>query len=322
MKPYLPYITPQEIYRNRVFKKVVLEPPDHNPGSWRGAGKVIYDTENEEYIMTCRPRKARPERGYAVEIYTSTDGENYRRIKTLTRDELKEKSGLPIISIEAQQILRDPATNLFYLYIAIDVGRNWDTLLMVSDDLKGEWESKGVVLQRDRPYDSREARDTVIDIINGLYICLYKASSGQRTNMGLAISSDGIEWRKIGLLPVLTKYVPQYFVLYGDIYPTPLGPLFIGCESTRVVNWAHVADYFSSYLIDIVSGTLIEVYRTKWEPLSEYENRDAPIHGYMNVFHDYLNERFLLYVEAIAPGEIGTEKEFDRVILYESLYKL
>jgi len=43
------------LLRRRGFKRVVLEPPDYSPGSWRGAGKVLVDAEHGEYLLTCRP---------------------------------------------------------------------------------------------------------------------------------------------------------------------------------------------------------------------------------------------------------------------------
>jgi hypothetical protein len=310
------------LLRARRFKRVVLEPPDYNPGSWRGAGKVLVDVERGEYLLTCRPRKAHPVRGYAVEIYSSRDGEEFKLLASITKEELSEMAKLEVRSIEGQQLLLDPATGRYHLYLAVDNftpgrGYGWDTLLLVSDDPRGPWECKGLVLRRGDSYDSVEARDAVIDVVDGLYVALYKASDGLRVNTALAVSSDGVEWRKLGLLKLDGGSQPGYLLLSGRLLAGALGPVFVGFESRVVVEGAAVTDTFSSYLIDLRGLNLVRLFSGRWEPRSPYERPDYPVHSYCDVVPDPLRDRILIYVEAIDPSGIGLNKEMDRLILYE-----
>lgn len=310
------------LLRARRFKRVVLEPPDYNPGSWRGAGKVLVDVDHGEYLLTCRPRRARPVRGYAVEIYKSSNGEDFSLVATITKEELSEMTGLEVRSIEGQQLLLDPATGRYHLYLAVDnVGSapvpGWDTLLLVSDDPKGPWESRGLVIRRGPTYDCREARDAVIDVLDGVYVALYKANDGGRVNVALAVSNDGVEWRKLGVLRLGGASQPAYFFLYGRILAGSLGPIFVGFETRMVVEGAGVTDRFSSYLIDLRERNLVKLFSGRWEPQSPYERKDYPVHGYCDVVPDPLQDRVLIYVEAIDPRDIGLDKEVDRLLLYE-----
>jgi hypothetical protein len=280
------------------------------------------DAERGEYLLTCRPRKAHPVRGYAVEIYSSRDGEEFRLLASITKEELSEITKLEVRSIEGQQLLLDPATGRYHLYLAVDNftpsrGYGWDTLLLVSDDPRGPWECKGLVLRRGDSYDSVEARDAVIDVIDGLYVALYKASDSLRVNTALAVSSDGVEWRKLGILKLDGGSQPGYLLLSGRILAGALGPVFVGFESRVVVEGAAVTDTFSSYLIDLHGLNLVRLFSGRWEPRSPYERPDYPVHSYCDVVPDPLRDRILIYVEAIDPSGIGLNKEIDRIILYE-----
>jgi len=51
------FVPPQYIFAHRRFKCVALDPPDFNPGSWIGAGKLLFDHENKKFLLTARPRK-------------------------------------------------------------------------------------------------------------------------------------------------------------------------------------------------------------------------------------------------------------------------
>ena len=90
----------QYIFKNLRFIGVALEPPDWKPGSWCGAGKAIVDYENEEYLLTSRPRKMEGGvRGYAAEIYRSKDGVRFDLVSRITKEEVAEKSGTKIFRI-------------------------------------------------------------------------------------------------------------------------------------------------------------------------------------------------------------------------------
>ena len=74
---------PQAIFASRRFRRVLLNPPSFEPGSWCGAGKLWIDWESEEYWLTSRPRLGEEMRGYAVEIYRSSDGEGYSLVNRI-----------------------------------------------------------------------------------------------------------------------------------------------------------------------------------------------------------------------------------------------
>jgi len=314
-------IPPQYLLSQRKFLKVVLDPPSFEPGSWRGAGNVVVDYDSHEFWMTTRPRKVGV-RGYAVEIYRSTNGEDYSLVAYISKEEVSELCGIKINSIEGQQLLRDPLTGKYYLYLAIDDAerKGWCTLLLAADDPRGPWTSLGVVLERGTEYDSLEARDATISFVDGKYFALYKANNGKKVNVALAVSSDGIHWSKLGVLKIDGDSQPDYLLLYGNIFPTGLGPMFVGVASRTVINGAAVAKHFESYIIDYRSLNLETVFIGEWKPMSPFERRDYPIHSYVDIVYDPFEERYLIYVESIDPTyskDLGVNLEVDRVILYE-----
>jgi len=316
------FIPPQYLLANKRFRKVVLEPPDYNPGSWQGAGKVLVDYENHEFWLTSRPRRARPVRGYAIQIYRSKNGEDYSLETTITREELKEQTKLNILSIEGQQLLKDPATGKYYLYVSIDIDHppipGWDTFLLTADDPKGPWTPHGLVLTREYPYEVKEARDSVIDIIDGRYIALYKANNGSRVNVALAVSSDGLKWEKMGILKLNGLNQPHYLFISGRIFAGTLHPIFIGFETRHVVRGGGYTGTFVAYYVNLRELDLKTLYKGVWKPESPYERKDYPVHGYCDIVYDPFKERFLIYVEAVDPNsELGLDYEVDRLILYE-----
>lgn len=317
-------VPPQYILSNRKFRGVALEPPSFEPGSWIGAGNVLVDYDTEEFWMTARPR-IRGERGYAAEIYRSTNGEKYTKVISLGKSLLSGMANAKIDSIEGTQMLRDPLTGRFYLYVSADVGdRQWDTLLFISEDPSGPWNFRCVSLKRGSEYDAAEARDGAYAIIDGVYMCLYKANpSGSdvdatKLSVALAVSQDGIQWTKLGILKIADKPTPPYMFLSGSLFPSSSGPIFIGIENNDKIGKAHVARKFVAYAINRNNMTLLPVFQDTWTPLSPYERRDWPIHGYMDVVHDPFRDRILLYIEAVDPNhEVGLDLEVDRVLLYE-----
>ncbi len=311
-------VPPQYLLANRRFVKVVLEPPDFNPGSWRGAGKVLVDYENKKFWLTTRPRKRNPIRGYGFEIYSSKNGEDYSLKFFMSKEELSELIGKSVRSIEGQQIIKDPLTGMYYLYLSVDTPpRGWETVLLKSDDPTGPWSYVDVVLRRDMDYDRVEARDATIDIVDGLYLAVYKANSGSRVNMALAISSDGINWRKLGVLKLNGESQPDYMLICGKILSSTFGPMMVGMENTTVIKGASVSNKFAAYIIDIFNVNLFKVFEGIWRPGSRYERGDYPIHSYLDIVYDPFRDRVLMYVEAIDPSDIGLNKEIDRVLLYE-----
>lgn len=225
-------------------------------------------------------------------------------------------------SIEGTQILRDPLTGRYMLYASVDVGGKWETYLLSSDDPAGPWRGEGFVLRCDRNYDAVEARDPTIDIVDGRYICLYKANAGGlAVRTALAVSRDGREWVKLGVPKVDGKEQKPYFLLYGSILAGCTGPVLIGTETKEVVKNAHLTDTFAAYVIDYRGMNLEQIFQAKWTPGSIYEHHRYPIHGYAGAAYDPERERWLIWIEAVDPRlsrEPGLNEEVDRVLLYES----
>ncbi|MBO3803989.1 MAG: hypothetical protein JTT11_09015 [Candidatus Brockarchaeota archaeon] len=325
----------QTIFIRRRFKHVLLNPPNFNPGSWCGAGRLWIDREDEEYWLTSRPREGGIKRGYAVEIYRSKNGEDYSLVTSITKEELSEKSGIKVHSIENQQLLRDPLTGLYFLYLSVDIAKEniagdakrifeskWETYLLSSEDPSGPWKPEGFVLRGDKDYDSGEARDSTIDIIEGQYFCLYKArrAGTNVVNTASAISQDGKNWSKLGILKVDGKTQPNYFLLSGSILPSPLGPIFMGTKTNTVVKGASLTRDVVAFRLDFRNMNLETVFSTTWIPGSSFEHREYPIHTYAQVVPDIIRKnRWLIWIEAVDPNfskELGLNLEVDRVLLY------
>ena len=307
------------MYNRRKFLKIVLDPPNFEPGSWVGAGNVVYDYFDKKFIMAVRFRKGPPARGYATGIFTSKNGEDFELKKEITKEELTDFTGKKVYSIEGVQVLRDPLTSLYYLYVSIDDGDGWETILLTSRNLV-DWDFKGTVLERGLTFDSNEARDIVVGIVDGTYFMLYKAGSRLKVNTALAVSSDGIRWRKLGVPTIEGEEQPEYFQLSGTIFPSTRGPLFIGLARRYVVNGCGIAKHFEAYIIDYKNMDLENVFRVRWKPLSEYEMPTHPTHGYSSIVYDPLKNRFLIYLETLDPKytkEVGWRTQVDRWILYE-----
>jgi len=313
-------IPPQYIYSNRRFLKVALNPPNFQEGSWVGAGKIIYDNYTQQFIFTVRKRQAPPIRGGETTILTSKDGENYKEAISITKEELSKMSRLKIESIEGQQILRDPLTGKLYFYVSIDTGRKWETILLTSNEPEGEWKYEGIVIRCDKDYDKYEARDPNIDIVDGQYIALYKANSGEQVNVALAKSSDGKNWVKLGVLSIDNHPQPEYLQICGNLLPGTRGIMFIGLARRHVINGCGLAKDYESYYLDMENLNLKTIFKTTWKPLSPYEREDYPTHGYFTMTYDPHKNRYLILVEGLDPKhtkQVGWRTQVDRLLLYE-----
>ncbi len=336
---------PQYIYSNMHFKCVALDPPNFEPGSWIGAGKALVDYKNKEFILTARPRKAEGRvRGYAANIYRSGDGEKFDLVTSLSKEEVIEKSKVRIHSIEGTQLLKDPLTGKWHFYLSVDTssefvwgGNLWETLLMVANDLEGPWESKGLVIRHDQSYDVCQARDCSIDIVDGRWLGLCVAIDyDHNTRMQLVTSTDGINWRKNGLLSVDRKQTNR-FRTSGSIFPGASGPIFIGVSPSsqpQEVGTSQVEEIFYdkwrvahgggiksfvAYRIDCENLNLETMFQAPWKASSEYEHKECPVLGYSSVVYDPFNERMLLYIEAIGPEskKMGLNETIERVLVFE-----
>lgn len=331
---------PQAVYSRKKFRKIILNPPNFSPGSWCGAGKMWIDKENGEYWFTSRPREGGIKRGFAVEIYKSNDGENFHLVNSIPKEELSMMIKKEVQSIENQQLLKDPLTNRYHLYLSLDVSdknvagderriyeSKWETFLLTSDDPAGPWSPEGFVLKGDMEYDSGEARDSTIDIIDGYYFCLYKARriGSDVVKTALALSVDGKRWRKLGVLKVDGKEQPNYFLLNGSILAGVTGPIFFGTETVNVINGVALTKKFVGYHLDYKNVNLEPLFSSTWTPGSCFEHKEFPIHTYCQVIFDTLKEdRWLIWIEAVDPTysrDLCLNSIVDRVLLYISPYQ-
>ncbi|MFX0097977.1 MAG: hypothetical protein ACFFCS_00230 [Candidatus Hodarchaeota archaeon] len=341
---WLGVIPPQYIFSNRKFMGIAVNPPDFEPGSWCGAGKALYDSDLDLYILTSRPRMSKDDkRGFAASIYTSEDGVNNFNLEgSITKEEIMDLTGLSIASIEGTQLIRDPSTNNWYFYPSIDIGEEfvwggkiWNTLLLTSTDLKGPWESKGIVLKNDQRYDEYQARDCSIDIIDGVYFNIYKAMDKNRNRRpGFATSLDGIDWKKHGVLTTDGKDECNF--LSGSFFEGVNGPMFLGTQMLSNIdpnvehemvdkhNVKHGQSMvqFCAYTVDYRNLNLETIFRARWEPTSKYEHPVHPLLGYSSSLLDPKENRVLMYLEVIDPmtKKMGLNNTVERVLVFESRF--
>jgi hypothetical protein len=334
---------PQYIYANRSFAGVALEPPNFEPGSWIGAGKALYDTERQEFLLTARPRKAEGDvRGFAANIYHSRDGLSYDLLTSLSKEAASEVSGLTIHSIEGTQLMKSPLSGKWHFYISVDTGADfvwgglyWETLLLVADELEGPWNSEGIVVNNGGTYDANQARDSSIEIVDGRWLCIYKAIDAERRERpALATSVDGIEWRKQGVFK--TDGEDRTHFVSGSIFSGASGPVFMGLEiqlsdsrddrddvvyaDDGKIGHGGGNPHFVSYLVDVKDLNLETLFRAPWTALSEYEHERHPCLGYSSLVFDPTKSRILMYIEALDPKltrAIGLNETVERQLVYE-----
>jgi len=325
---------PQSIFGRRRFRRVLLDPPNFNPGSWCGAGKLWIDVGGGEYWLTSRPREGGLRRGYAVDIYRSGNGEDFRSAASITKEELSGICGKEIHSIEGQQLLRDPLTGLYHLYLSVDTAKanvagvtdkvyesRWETYLMTAEDPNGPWKGGGFALVGDADYDDGEARDATIDIVDGRYFALYKARRAGTgiVHMALALSSDGRRWCKLGEVTVDGGPQRDFFLLSGSILSGCTGPIFVGTKTTEVIKGAALTKHFAAYAMEHRRLNLETIFEASWIPDSRYEHEVYPIHTYASLAYDSIRNRWLTSIEAVDPTfskEPGLNSEVDRLLLY------
>ena len=337
------FVPPAHLYRRRRFVTVALEPPDTNGGSWIGAGKAVFDAESSRFLLSARPRTAADGvRGYAAQIHRSADGEEYELVCEVTKEQVARQLGSPIHSIEGTQLLRDPARGGWHLYISADTGKEfvwggvqWETVLMRADRLEGEWECAGTVLSNGPDFDSAQARDATIDIIDGLWVCVYKAKDSERNERpALATSTDGLTWEKHGPLSVDGQDMVAF--LSGSLFAGAGGIMFLGLETNLEDSREKRPDVvyadghgighgggppprFVARLLDLRALDLRTVFKAVWTPLSPFEHPEHPVLGYSSLVLDEKRSRLLMYVEAIDPElstAIGLNTTVERLLVY------
>jgi hypothetical protein len=337
-------VPPQYVFSQRRFKAVALDPPDFKPGSWVGAGNCLFDGETRGFLLTARLRKAEKQaRGFAANIYRSQDGEGFELVESICKREIAEKSGLEIQSLEGLQLLKDPLTGNWHFYISVNTdedfvwgGIHWQTCLLIADRIEGPWRPAGLVLKNDQPYDAHQARDINIGIVDGRWYCLYKARDAEhKVRTALAISADGIAWRKLGPLSVDGR--GQRAWVSGTFFGGAGGALFLGLERVesdrpevdvvyadehKVGHGGGPARDFVAYTLDYRNRNLELVFRAPWDVRSPYEHRDHPVLGYASLVYDPIRNRILTYVEAIdgtLTERIGINETVERLLVYETV---
>jgi len=273
-------------------------------------------------------------RGYAVDIYRSRNGEDFSLAESITKEELGGICGREVHSIEGQQLLRDPLTGLYFLYLSVDTAKEniagetdkvyeskWETYLMTSEDPNGPWKGECFALVGDADYDNGEARDATIDVVDGRYIALYKArrSGTMEVHMALALSPDGRKWSKLGELTVDGETQSDFNLLSGSIFSGCTGPIFIGTKTTEVIRGAALTKHFAAYAIDYRRLNLETIFEASWIPGSRYEHEEYPIHTYASLAYDSIEDRWLTAIEAVDPifsKGPGLNSEVDRLLLY------
>jgi hypothetical protein len=216
-------------------------------------------------------------------------------------------------------------------------GLYWETLLLTAPEPQGPWQVERLVLRNDQPYDANQARDCTIDIVDGRWLCVYRAvDRHRRIRPALATSSDGITWHKHGTLSIDGR--DQLAFLSGSIFAASDGPLLIGLErpqseggaqeeevyadTHRVGHGGGPVPNFVAYSLDRQHLNLETIFRAQWEPGSPHEHRQHPLLGYASLVYDPRRRRMLMYVEAIeryAAERIGLNETVERLLVYETV---
>lgn len=336
---------PQQIFSRRRFLGVALEPPDFSPGSWIGAGKALFVPETGEFLLTARPRTAADNvRGFAANIYSSRNGVDFRLVTSLTKEHVSELSGVRLHSIEGTQLLRSPDGRRWHLFLSVDTGEGfvwggvqWETLLLTANTLLGPWESHGLVLKNGPDIDAHQARDSTIDIIDGRWVCIYKAKDANRDERpALALSRDGVCWEKQGAFTVDGK--DEVCFLNGGLFAGAQGIVFMGVKTRlddsreRKTGVVYADEHgighgggppvrFAAYVVDLRSRNLETIFEEDWTPTSPYEHPEHALLGYSTIVYDPIGSRYLTYVEALDPNlteAIGINSTVERLLVFES----
>ena len=192
----------------------IFDSPGEGAGYWIGAPGVIYDDEKGKFFIYYRRRKPRElGRGYECGIAESIDGINFKQIWVASKDSFGS------ISVERAAIVKtlEGKYRLYIGYVAPEDNK-WKIDMVEADSPENfNPDTKKLVLA---PEDCgvEGVKDPYIMIIGGLYYMLVsyaptpevvKDNSLHATadifntgktssNTGLALSSNGINWRWIG----------------------------------------------------------------------------------------------------------------------------
>jgi hypothetical protein len=310
------------IFQNKQFKKIILKPPNHKPGSFRGAGDLLINGFG--YWLTSRTR-TKEKRGYEVEIFHSKDGYNYKLVKKINIKELEKDLNSKLSSIEGQQILYNEKEKIYYLYISIDFGDKnahlWETVLMTTKNPSKNWKNKGVVIKPVKPFNT--AKDFNISYIDGQYIGLCKAYIDTKNQLKAALfkSKDGLNWKYEGVPLLDNREQPKVFAIDGKLYKFDNNIIFLGSLGSFFKNGLTASDKVCGFKLDLKKKRLKTIFINDWEIKSEYENKRYPLHTYCTPTLDYKKKEWKIVIEAIDPRytkKLGVFEVVDNVILYTS----
>ncbi|HGJ66979.1 TPA: hypothetical protein ENS27_16590 [bacterium] len=192
----------------------IYEPPANGEGYWIGAPGAIYDDEKDMFYLYYRRRKPRGQgRGYECGISESKDGINFSEIWKVSKDLFGG------ISVERSAIVKclDGKYRLYISYV--DPKDNKWKIDMISADSPKDFDPNTRRLVVDPNECGVEGvKDPYVMVFGGVYYMFISYAPTPKigsddsfhktadvfntgktsSNTGLALSSDGIEWKWVG----------------------------------------------------------------------------------------------------------------------------
>jgi hypothetical protein len=211
---------------------VVALPDRQEPEWWACAPTLVRDAEGT-FWMALRMRTANAPlglRGYEIRIMCSTDGLNFTRALSITREEAD------VAGFERPCLLIDPSTGLFKLYACCPVDSNWRIIKFADAISPSEFVASSAypVLEplprvAGAPNTPTGYKDPVIIYADGKFHC-YTIGILKAERTFHNINDDGETWLPVGdpcepILPLAGWH--NYAVRPASVLPMGLGYLFI-----------------------------------------------------------------------------------------------
>jgi hypothetical protein len=180
---------------------VAVLPPEDGPGAWAGGPSAVWD--GTDIVLAYRLRRPVGHgRGFAVVIARSSDGQNFKPIQTITKDQVDAESlERPVLAVTAGGMWR------LYLSCATRGTKHWRVEVLEAPAPDAfEPECRTVMLPGDA---TRAVKDPVIKRIGGqwhMWACVHPLTDPEHTDRmwsDYATSTDGLAWSWHGpaLLP-------------------------------------------------------------------------------------------------------------------------